>query len=148
MAPPHVSTFQRFLGLIPSHLEASIAFGLFMESENFWANRAGDPSDVKYRNYQKALTDHDIKRYEQEARQFLTDFANDAVAAKQVDFLVASLAAYEDVGREGHSKFRGWGVVEALAGAAGWTLILIVFWLVLKYSGIDIVEVYHRVNAH
>jgi len=71
MAPWHVTTFQKFEAQIPNRLEASIAFGLFMESVKQWATREGDPPDGKYRKYQDALTDYEIGRYAQEARNFL-----------------------------------------------------------------------------
>jgi hypothetical protein len=40
--PPHVDSFKKFTPLIPDHLTASIAFGLFMESEEVWViNKVG-----------------------------------------------------------------------------------------------------------
>lgn len=148
MAPAHALTFQRFAEQIPNHLEASIAFGLFMESETMWAARAGNPSDAKYRNYQEALTDHEIGRYAQQARDFLSNFGSDAVASKQAEFLRESLEQYESAARRGHSRFRGWGIVEAVFGAFVWTLALIAISFVLKYAGIDLVEIYRKVAGH
>jgi hypothetical protein len=150
MAPPHVSAFQKFAVRIPSRLEASIAFGLFMESEGLWAATAGSPSDAKYRNYQDALlTDHEIARYAREARNFLNNFGSDAVAAKRAEFLQESLERYEGAAQEGHSGFRWWGILEAALGALAWTVMLILGALVLRYGpGIDPVEIYHKVFGH
>jgi hypothetical protein len=149
MTPPHVSTFQRFADQIPNHLEASIAFGLFMESERVWAaDQAGGPPDTKYRNYQKAVTNHDIGRFAQEARNFLNNFGNDAIAAKRAEFLQESLEQYEGAAKKGHSRLRGWGFAEAVIGAFVWTLVLIAISFVLKYNGIDLVEIYHKVAEH
>ena len=111
----------------PNRLEASIAFGLFMESEGIWAEHEGDPSDSKYRKYQTALlNDFEIGRYARQAREFLTSFGNDAVAAKRTQFLEESLRAHEAAARIGHSRFRGRGVWEAFVGAFCWTVFLIV----------------------
>jgi len=149
MAPPHVSAFQKFAARIPNRLEASLAFGLFMESESIWAARAGNPSDLKYRNYQEALlTDHEIERYAKQAREFLSTFGSDAVAVKRSEFLRESLEQYESAARRGHRKFRGWGIVEAIIGALVWTLVLIAISFVLKYAGIDLVEIYQKVVGH
>jgi hypothetical protein len=149
MAPPHVASFKKFEARIPNRLEASIAFGLFMESEKQWAEREGSPSEAKYRNYQEALlTDYEIDRYARQAREFLADFGNEAVAKKRPELLQASLIAYEAAAREGHSRFRGFGILEALIGALVWTVALILFSFVLKYSGIDVIEVLHKVVGH
>jgi hypothetical protein len=148
MAPPHASTFQRFAAQIPIHLEASIAFGLFMESERIWASQIGNPSDGKYRNYQEALTDHEIERYAQEARGFLANFGNDAVARKRPEFLQASLTAYEAAARRGHRGFRRYGIWEAFLGALAWTAFLIAISFLLKYVGIDLIEIYQKVAGH
>jgi hypothetical protein len=121
MAPPHVPSFQKFETKIPNRLEASIAFGLFMESEKQWAAREGSPSEAKYRNYQEALlTDHEIERYAKQAREFLADFGSDAVSQKRPEFLRASLRAYEAAAKKGHSRFRGFGILEAAIGALVW----------------------------
>ena len=150
MAPPRVSSFQRFAAQIPNRLEASIAFGLFMESEAIWAERIGDPSDTKYRHYQdQFLTDHEIERYAKQAREHLRDFGSEAIATKKAEFLEASMKEYEDAAKKGHSRFRGWGILEAAMGALAWTAALILAALVLRYGpGIDPVEVYHKVFAH
>jgi hypothetical protein len=146
MAPPHVSAFQKFASQIDNRLEASIAFGLFMESEGIWAANAGNPSDTKYKNYQSQfLTDYEIERYAKQARDFLSNFGSEAVAGRRAEFLQASLERYESAARRGHRRFRGFGILEALIGALAWTLTLIVFAIVLKFSGIDLIEILHKV---
>jgi hypothetical protein len=149
MPPPHVLTFQRFAAQIPNRQEASIAFGLFIKSEQMWADREGNPSDQAYRKYERALTEHEIARYAQEARDELADFGTKAVAAKRAEILQESLEQYESAARRGHRRFRGYGIWEAFLGALAWTLALILFWIVLRYGpGIDPVEVYHKVFGH
>jgi hypothetical protein len=146
MAPPHVISFRKFETKIPNRLEASIAFGLLMESERQWATREENPSDAKYRNYQEALlNDHEIERYAKQAREFLGNFGSSAVASKQAEFLEESLEQYKSLASQGHGRFRAWGIVEAVTGAFVWTLALIAISFLLKYAGIDLVEVYHKV---
>jgi hypothetical protein len=87
-----------------------------MESERMWSDREGNPTDAKYRNYQQILTDHEIYRFAQEARSFLNQFGSEAVAAKRPEFLEESLQQYEAAAGNGHSSFRGWGILEATLG--------------------------------
>jgi hypothetical protein len=148
MSPPHVSTFQRFSAQIPNHLEASIAFGLFMEAEKMWSDQARNPTDTKYRNYQEAVTDHDIGIYAQRARGFLNNFGSAAVAGKRAEFLKESLERYESAASRGHSGFRWWGIFEAWAGSFMWAAALIVFSVMLKYGTIDPFEIYNKVAGH
>jgi hypothetical protein len=46
-APPHISSFKKFTNKIPSdHLRASVAFGLFMQSERSWVDKQnGEPNE-------------------------------------------------------------------------------------------------------
>ncbi|WP_315806571.1 MULTISPECIES: hypothetical protein [unclassified Bradyrhizobium] len=148
MTLPHVSTFQRFLARIDDQLQASVAFGLFMEAEQKWAEHNGDPTDAKYRNYQKQLTEHDIDRFANDANVVLSRFASAAVVTKRAEILQENLERYEAAAGKGHSAFRGWGVAEALGGAFAWTFLLIGFSFLLKYYGIDLIEVYHKVFGH
>jgi len=109
-SPPHVAAFQKFADQIPNHLEACIAFGLFMESERIWAANQGSLTEAKYRNYQEALLNHhEIERYAIQASEFLSKFGNDAVASKREAFLQASLEQYKAASEKGHSTFRKWG---------------------------------------
>ncbi|MEA2823482.1 MAG: hypothetical protein QOJ86_5486 [Bradyrhizobium sp.] len=149
MAPPHVSSFQRFAEQIPNHLEASIAFGLFMQSEAQWAAKAGNPSDAKYRNYQAALlTDHEIERYAKQARDLLTYFGSEAISGKRAELLKENLERYEGAAGKGHSRFRGWGVIEATLGAFLWTCILILtVGVIAKYAPIDLVDIVHKISG-
>jgi hypothetical protein len=73
---------------------------------------------------------------------------NDAIAAKRAEFLQESLEQYEGAAKKGHSRLRGWGGAEAVIGAFVWTLVLIAISFVLKYNGIDLVEIYHKVAEH
>jgi hypothetical protein len=149
MAPPHVSTFQRFNDRIDDPLEASVAFGLFMEAEWEWAAEQGNPSDTQYRRYQRdALTDRYIDMFRDNARVVLSKFGSEAVAARRIEILQQALRRYEAAAARGHGKFRKWGVVEAFFGAFAWTLALILFAFVLNYAGIDVIEVFHKVAGH
>jgi hypothetical protein len=149
MAPPHVSAFQKFKAQIPNRLEAEIAFGLFMQSESIWAATEGEPSEIRYRRYQEQfLTDHEIERFAQQARALLSDFGTEAVAVKRAEFLQENLERYESAAGRGHREFRGYGIWEAFLGALAWTAFLIAISFLLKYTGIDLIEIYNKVAAH
>ena len=99
-------------------------------------------------NTKMPLTDYEIGRYAQEARNFLNTFGSDAVASKRAEFLQESLERYESAASRGHSRFRGLGIVEAMVAAFAWTIFLIAISFVLKYNGIDLFEIYQKVPGH
>lgn len=148
MAPPHFTTSQRFNARIGDQLEASVAFGLFMEAERIWAEREEDPSDLKYRNYHQVLTEFDIDRWAENARIVLSRFGSQAVTARRAEILQESLQRYETAARTGHRGFRWYGVLEAAIGTLVWTLTLIIGSLVIRYGTIDPIEIYHKVAGH
>jgi hypothetical protein len=149
MAPPHVSSFQKFEAKIPNRLEASIAFGLFMESEKQWAAGQGSPSDARYsKNQETFLTDHEIERYAKQAREHLADFGNKAIASKRAEFLQEAFERHETAAARGHSAFRWFGVAEAAVGAFAWTLFLIILVAVVaRFAPIDVVDILHKVEG-
>jgi hypothetical protein len=147
MPPPlHVAAFERFNGSIPDHLEATIAFGLFLVSEREWANAFNPPLNAAaYATFhQNYLTPHEIWRYHQQALQLLPDFGTRVVEAKRPEFLGEALSEYRKSAAAGHSAFRGFGILEAIAGALAWTVVLIIFSLIVVSNGIDIFEYYKR----
>jgi hypothetical protein len=146
--PPHIDSFRKFNDAIPNdHLTASVAFGLFMQSERMWVDRQNpEPTETKCRNYhQSYLTDHEIGRYKQAAEHLLTEYANQIVETKRPEFLEQSLSNYKIAASEGHRGFRGWGTVEATVGALFWSIILVVFFVIVIFvRGGDIFETWRR----
>jgi hypothetical protein len=144
--PPHIDSFQRFNEVIPDHLVASVAFGLFMRSERIWADGQNpEPTETRCRNYHRDyLTNHEIVRYKQNAENLLTGFANGIVAAQQPAFLAQALAAYRRAAAVGHKGFRFWGIGEVAGGAFVWAILLIVLSIIAARVGIDIFEAYKR----
>ena len=149
-APLHVAALELFNEHIEDRLEAAIAFALFLVSEREWANgRNPRPTEAEYaRFHDNYLNPHEINRYHDAARQVLADYGSTLVDAAGHKFLERALANYRRAAARGHRGFRGWGIIEALAGAFLWTIVLIVISIVIKYYGIDLIEVYHKVAAH
>jgi hypothetical protein len=143
--PLHVTAFETFNSEIPDHLEASIAFALFLVSEREWAaTQNPPPSQAAYETFhQNYLTPHEILRYQQTARQLLAEYGTNIVAAARVEFLEAALGDYRTAAATGHRGFRGWGIWEAALGALAWTLFLIGASIILAWNRIDIFEYYH-----
>jgi hypothetical protein len=139
MPPPlHVRAREYFNARIKDHIEASIAFSLFLVSEQEWAakwerERGSGPTDDQYRTFhENYLTPHEIERYHQTAKQLLAEYGTKLL----------SLFA-----RVQHGHFRWWGIGEAAFGALLWTLFLILMSFILAYSGIDIVDIFKRVSG-
>src|SRR5262249_48146100 len=149
-SPLHVTAFDAFNAQIPDHLEASIAFALFLVSEQEWAARRNPPPNAAaYQTFhQNYLNPHEIGRYHTVARQLLAEHGTKLVQAKRVEFLEDALREYRTDASQGHSQFRGWGITEALLGALAWTLLLILFSIILAWGGIDILEYYQRAVAN
>jgi hypothetical protein len=129
----HVRAFEYFSQNIPNELKAFVAFGLFMEAERKWASGQKDwPSETKYRGYhQNYLTPHQTDEYRDAAERVLINFSNNVVAE--------TLTQYK-----GHTKFRWWGIVEAVIGAFIWSILLIALTIIAQRIGVDILEVYKR----
>ena len=144
--PIHVSAFEHFYNSCESHLEAAIAFGLFMESEHKWASRQATwPTEKKYAAYHEIyLTPHEAEGYRENARRVLLEYSNNLVESEQAQFLEAAVQQYRTEAGRGHSAFRKWGVVEALVGALLWTMILIVVSIIAVRFGIDLLEIYQK----
>ena len=149
--PPHVSAFEKINSRISNHLEASLAFGLFLRSEREWAaTQNPEPTEAKYRNYQRMfLTDHQIDRLAEEASEFLRKFGDEAIARKRSEILAESIDQYRATAAIGHRGFRWWGVAEAVGGAFLWTVMLIVISIVLARAEIDLIAIYQKaVGTH
>src|SRR5258708_5210920 len=142
--PIHVSAFEHFYHSCESHLEAAIAFGLFMESEHKWANgQEVWPTQKKYTDYHSIyLTTHETEGYKENARRLLLEYSNNLVGSERAQFLEAAVRQYRTEAGRGHSAFRKWGVVEAIIGALLWTIILIIASIIAVRFGIDLLEIY------
>jgi hypothetical protein len=144
--PLHVAAFEKFNKEIPDHLEATVAFGLFLVSEREWAggqNTAPTVGDFET-FHQHYLTPHEIWRLHQDALGLLAKFGTRLVQAKRVEFLEDAIKQYRLSAAAGHRQFRGRGVLEAILGAAAWTIVLVVVSILLAWGGIDILEYYKR----
>jgi hypothetical protein len=142
----HVIAFEEFRKATPNPLEAMIAFGLFMDSEDKWAKLKQQwPSDETYCGYHEIyLTPHEIQGYIDNAKSVLQQFGGNLVEIERPKFLSQALVEYERAASIGHRRFRFRGVLEAVAGAFLWTVILISFAIILARGGIDVVEYYRR----
>jgi hypothetical protein len=130
--PLHAAAFDAFNAQINDHLEASIAFALFLVSEREWASGQNPaPTDLQYQIFhQNYLTPHEIERYHQTAKQLLAEHATRLIRLFE--------ATRPD-------RFRLNGIFEAALGAFVWTVFLIVISFVLAYAGVDILEIYKHV---
>ena len=144
--PFHSIAFEHFTTATPDPLEAMIAFGLFMDSENKWARlQPAWPTEAKYRNYHHVyLTPHEIQGYIAKARRVLKQFSDNLIEIERANFLSQALREYRQFAAVGDRRFRFAGVLEAIMGAFAWTVILFVFAIVLAWGGIDILEYYRR----
>lgn len=141
--PRHVEALEQFKNFSPDNrLEAMIAFALFVDGEQKWAEgKNPPPADRDYRAYYDAsLAPHHMSLYVEEARNVLLKVFNDFLTTKESAFLTKSLRDYRKEAGRGHSRFRFWGVVEALGGAFLWTFVLIAASIVLSWNNIDVLE--------
>jgi hypothetical protein len=81
MPPPlHVAAREAFNMRINDRIEASIAFSLFLVSEQEWAakwemERGSAPTDEQYRTFHNHyLTAHEIARYHEKAKELLAEY--------------------------------------------------------------------------
>jgi hypothetical protein len=148
--PVHISSFRLFSESIPDHLTASVAFGVFMQSEAIWIDEQNpQPTETRCRNYHRDfLNEHEIERYRQAAERLLNDFANRVISTKKEEFLTQALRQYQNSARVGHRGFRCWGIVEATIGALVWSILLIIIYIIVANRGIDILDVYRNAVGH
>jgi hypothetical protein len=137
-SPIHVVAREAFNAQISDHIEASIAFSLFLVSEQQsaakWEMERGSAwTDDQYQTFHDFyLTPHEIARYHQTAKQLLAEYGMNFVN------LFAQVK---------HAQFRWWGTGEAAIGAFFWTLFLIVMSFVLAYTVPDVAEIFKRVSG-
>jgi hypothetical protein len=145
-SPLHVSAFDKFASQITNHIEASIAFGLFLESERAWADEwtrtsGATPTEKNYHSFHAAcLTNHSIQGYAEGASRILNKYANETIEKTRPAFLTAALESYNSAASIGHSAWRWQGVFEAVLGAFVWTVVLIAINIILVLGGIDLFE--------
>ena len=147
--PLHVTAFEHFKDKNPNHLEAMIAFGLFIDAEQKWANgkRPHPESDDYQAYYDVSLSDTHSNFYMSSAREVLLRVSNDLVAAKQSELLAGALKEYQSEAGKDHQKFRINGVQEAIWGALGWTVILLVFSIILAWVNLDPIDYYYKART-
>jgi hypothetical protein len=145
----HIAAFQKFFSATPSHLEAVVAFGLFMESEQKWADLQSTPPDEEtYKTYHGIyLTPHEIQGYLETAKALLAEFGDDMIREAEPKLLQSNLDAFLQAARGGDRKFRWAGVWEALVGALFWTVLLILAAVLTHRANIDLIEIYKKVSG-
>jgi len=148
--PLHVTAFEHFKSKNPNHLEAMIAFGIFIDGEQKWANEKNPPpTDAKYRQYHDtSLSQQHTEFCMDSARTILQNIANETIAAKKAEFLSEAIEQYKAEASKGHNSFHWWGLAEATIGAVSgsviWTLSLIGITAIALRSGIDLLEIYKK----
>lgn len=102
--PLHVAAFDLFGEHIEDHLEASIAFALFLVSEREWATRrTPPPTEAEYATFHSNyLNAHEINRYHDAARQLLAEYGSTLVEATRKQFVEGALADYRAAAARGH----------------------------------------------
>jgi hypothetical protein len=119
LTPPHITVFDKFFESTGSHLEALVAYGLFMESIRNWPH-----------------TGANIDRLFESNKKFCLDKA-------RVALLQAAAAAIHEQRSEiatAHKGFRLWGVAEAVLGALCWSVALVAMGLLAFYLKPDLFE--------
>lgn len=145
--PLHAEAFRKFFAATPSHLEAVVAFGLFVDSEQKWA--AESPRSTEdYRRYHAIyLTAHEIAGYIDAANRMLGEFGEGVVEQAAPTILTNAMTACNAALKTGHSKFRGWGICEATLGALLWTVILIGAALLARWVHPDALEIFKNIGG-
>ena len=141
--PRHVEALEHFKNFNPdSRLEAMVAFALFVDGEQKWADgKNPPPTERDYGAYYDAsLTPQHINFYMENARHVLLKVFNDLLAARESAFLTRALSEYGREAARGHGRFRLWGMIEALGGAFLWTFVLIAVSIALAWNNIDVLE--------
>lgn len=132
--PAHVEAFEFICEGTQNPIRDYIAFGMFMRSEDSWVSERGTtPTPAEYKRYhENILTAHERGRYREGADKVLANFAATAIQAERTDLL------------KHHRKFRGFGILEAIAGGFLWTALLVVITILAERAGIDLLEIYKR----
>jgi hypothetical protein len=130
--PPHITIFTRFFNSTESRLEALVAYGIFTESE-----RKGefDKSDSYSDNIERLFASNGVFCLDA-ARKALLQAASTAIEEKKTEIARA------------HKRFRCWGILEAVLGAAIWSFILIGGTFLAIYVKPDLIEVPKNVIEH
>jgi hypothetical protein len=138
---PHIASFRKFIARAPDdHVRASVAFGLFLQSEQYWVSTKGTEPDIKTccKYHENYLNDFQIQQFFDNATEHLNQFSNAVVGKKQADLLQPILAEQKKFSWKNVSE----GVVAGIGAAGVWTVLLIFFSVVAQRNGIDLLEVY------
>jgi hypothetical protein len=133
---PHITIFTRFFESTESRLEALVAYGIFTESER---NGEFDKSDSYSDNIERLFASNKSFCLN-EARKALLQAASTAIEEKKAEIAKEIATA--------HKGIRGWGIVEAVAGAAIWSIILVGGTFLAIYVKPDLIEVPKNVIEH
>ena len=143
--PLYVQAFEYFKSNHGDTLTGYVAFGLYIDAECKWAqSQAAWPNGAKYKEWFDCSVPHGTTAHLEKATDVLQEFANNIVEQERAEFLEAALQVYRVEAAKSEKGF--WrGVAEALVAALIWSILLIVAAIIIKWIGIDIVEVFGRV---
>jgi hypothetical protein len=143
--PLYVQAFEHFKDNNNDPLKAYVAFGLYVDAECKWAaSQPTWPANAKYKEWHDCSVPYGTAAHNDKATDVLLEFANNIVEQERDEFLAAAIGAYKEEAAKSEKGF-GRGVLEALTGAALWTIILIGAAFILRWFNPDIYEVLGRV---
>jgi hypothetical protein len=137
-----------FNGKPDAQLRLLIAIGLYSESESRWAETCTPaPRANQVRQYhQIAATPHSLKDIEDEVEIILKNFGAGLVDLYQKQQFSSVIKNVEEGLRKKPKEFF-YGVAQATVGAVVYTVLLIAFSYLLKWGGIDLLDVFGRVSG-
>jgi hypothetical protein len=143
--PLYVQAFEHFKdsnGNDP--LKAYVAFGMYIEAECKWAtSQATWPNNARYKEWFDCSFPHTTDTHVEKATDVLQAFANNIVDQEREEFLEAALKEYKDEAAKAEKGF--WRrVSEGVTAAFIWSILLIVFSIIIQRIGIDLIEVYQK----
>jgi len=135
-----------------------IAYGVYKRSKrewvaDFWSRNARKPNDQELNEYTRTWTPSRLQGLRDEANQALAEYASDVVAIaepqlRQEAIEGAIASAVEEIKastRLTWAKTRD-AIALSMAGAAFYTIILIVIAVGLRFAGVDLLGVQEKVN--
>jgi hypothetical protein len=145
--PLYVQAFEHFKDQNDDPLKAYVAYGLYIDAECKWAQaQATWPNTTKYRDWYECSVPHSTEMHNERAIQVLLEFANNIVDQERAEFLSTSLEAYRQEASKSKRGFRR-GVLEATTGAFLYSVLLLIASLIIRWQGIDVVEVFEKIGA-
>ena len=146
--PLYVQAFEHFKNNHDDPLKAYVAFGLYIDAECKWAeSQPAWPTERKYKDWFDCSVPHSTDTHNEKASDVLQEFANNIVEQQKSEFLQDAVDAFMEEAGKSEKSF-GRGVSEALLGAFAYSVLLIVFSIIIQRQGIDLIEVYGRLIGH